>query len=149
MFAHWKKFVIASLAATALGTAAFATPTGLAQFDPATVAATLSVGFDDSADVSVIIDASRLLHVGQLIRVDYGATSLDKLLKIKSVVAPEGITVSMSDCSLAANDGDRGLLLEFEVSNDRYNSGNYPVQVVLENTETGATTTLNLMMQAQ
>jgi type 1 fimbria pilin len=149
MFAHWKKFVIASLAATALGTASLAAPTGLAQFDPATVAATISVGFDDSSDVSVIIAASRLLDAGQLIRVDYGAVSLDKLLKIKSVAAPEGITVSMSDCSLAANEHERGLSLEFEVSNDRYNGGNFPVQVVLENTETGATTTLNLIVQAQ
>jgi hypothetical protein len=149
MFAHWKKFVIAALIATAAGTATLAAPDSWAGLDPTSIAGTVTVAFNDSQDATFSVDAGSLLDANQMIRVDYGSVSVGSLLKIKQVVAPEGITVTLSDSSLSTTDGTAMLNLEFSVTNNAFvTAASTPVQVVLENVETGETSTVTLIVQA-
>jgi hypothetical protein len=153
MFNPMKKFAIAAIIALSAGTAVFAAP-GVT-FDPANMDGAVTVSFNDSTDTTVSVDASRLFDANQLIRLNYGFDNLNTVLKIKEVMAPEGIGVTFTDVSeisaqddLSNNDGSSQLSLALTVSNTNQISGSFPVQVVLENTATGETTTLNLMVQA-
>jgi hypothetical protein len=152
MFNPMKKFAIATLIAVSAGTAVFAAP-GVT-FDPANMDGAVTVSFNDSTDTTLSVDASRLFDANQLIRLNYGFDNLGSILKIKEVMAPEGIGVTFTDVSeitaqddLTNTDGSSRLSLALTVSNANGISGSFPVQVVLENTATGETTTLNLMVQ--
>jgi hypothetical protein len=110
-----------------------------------------------STDTTLTLDANRLLDANELIRLNYGFAGADSSLKIKEVIAPEGITVALTDApTLSSNmtNDDSGMGFEnvltvgLTVSSTSQNSGSYPVQVVLENSATGETTTLNLIVQA-
>jgi hypothetical protein len=113
------------------------------------------VAFNESETATVTIDADTLLDARDQIRVSYGVTNLDSLLRVKQIITPEGITVSLKDTGITSETtsygyhGANALLLEFEVSNSDYSSGRFPVQVILENVESGATFTVNLFVVAQ
>jgi hypothetical protein len=154
-----KKLAIATLIAVSAGSAVLAaTP---AQFDPANANADVTVSLGGSTDTTLTLNADRLFDANELIRLNYGFAGTDSSLKIKEVIAPEGITVALTDAPSLDTDsanftGDdesatgfnNTLTVDLTVTSTTLNSGSYPVQVVLENSTTGATTTLNLMVRA-
>ena len=81
-----------------------------------------------------------------LIKLNYGFTDLSQALRIKQVNGPEGVTVTVDGSSLSNTDNNNILSLELLISNAGQLSGQYPVQVILENTMTGETTTLSVLM---
>lgn len=142
------KFAAAiALAASLTVATAFAAPTQ-PYIDYTAIDSTVSVAYNDSADTTIKLDASRLFDSSQLIKLDYGFTDLSQVLRVKQVNAPEGVTVTIDDSSLSRQDNTNMLSLELLVSNSGQLSGQYPVQVIVENTMTGQTTTLNVMMNA-
>jgi hypothetical protein len=152
-----KKFAIATLLAVSAGTAVLAAPP--IQFDPANADLNVAVVLGSSTDTTLTLDANRLFDANELIRLNYGFAGADSLLKIKEVIAPEGITVALTDApTVSANptsdDSESGIsvnnvvTVDLTVTSTNQNSGSYPVQVVLENSATGETTTLNLIVQA-
>ncbi len=153
-----KKFLIASTIAAALTGAALASSAQPFAFTEADTSIFVPVGGSVTTDVR--IDASRLFDAGQLIRLEYGALDLSSALRVKQVIAPEGITVNFEYKSLQmptaqeqmlsnASFNDRKVVLEVEVEKDGYVSGAVPVQLVLENTATGQTVTVNMLVQSQ
>jgi hypothetical protein len=140
------KFAAAiALAASLTGMSAFAAPAQpFAATD--TINSTVSVAYNDSTDTSVRFDASKLFDSSQLIKLDYGFMSLDQALRIKQVNAPEGVTVSIDDSSLAMQNNTSTVTLDLVVANSAQYFGQYPIEVILENTMTGQTTTLKLVM---
>ena len=147
MFNPTKFAAAIALAASLTVASAFAAP---AQpfIDYTSIDSTVSVPYNDSTDTTIKLDASRLFDSSQLIKLNYGFTDLDQALRIKQVNGPAGVTVSIDDSSLSTTDNTNTLKLELLVTNDGQLSGQYPVQVVLENTMTGQTTTLTVMMNA-
>ena len=137
----------AALATSLTVATAFAAP---AQpfIDYAAIDSTVSVAYNDSADTTINLDASRLFDSSQLIKLNYGFTDINQALRIKQVNGPEGVTVTIDGSSLSTTDNNSMLNLELLFSNDGQLSGQYPVQVILENTMTGETTTLNVMLNA-
>jgi hypothetical protein len=149
-----KKLAVATLIAVSAGTAVLAAPPVL---DPANADLAVSVILGGSTDTTLTLDANRLLDANELIRLNYGFTGADSSLKIREVIAPEGITVALKDAptlnsSLTSDDSGTGfenvLTVGLTVTSTNQNSGSYPVQVVLENSVTGEATTLNLIVQA-
>lgn len=142
------KFAAAiALAASLTAATAFAAPTQ-PFIDYTAIDSTVSVAYNDSVDTTIKFDASRLFDSSQLIKLNYGFTSLDQALRIKQINGPEGVTVTIDSSSLSTTDNSSMLNLELLVTNDGQLSGQYPVQVILENTMTGETTTLTVMMNA-
>lgn len=142
------KFAAAlALAASLTVASAFAAPTQ-PFIDYATIDTTVSVAYNDSTDTTVKLDASRLFDGNQLIKLNYSSTELSQALRIKQVNGPEGVTVTIDGSSLSTTDNTNLLNLDLVVSNSGQLSGQYPVQVILENTLTGETTTLNVMVNA-
>lgn len=141
------KFAAAIALAASLTTAAFAAPTQ-PFIDYTAIDSSISVAYNDSADTTINLDANRLFDSNQLIKLNYGFTDLDQALRIKQVNGPAGVTVSIDGSSLSTTDNTNMLKLELLVTNDGQLSGQYPVQVVLENTMTGQTTTLTVMVNA-
>jgi hypothetical protein len=142
------KFAAAiALAASLTVASAFAAPTQPI-IDYTAIDGTVSVAYNDSADTTIKLDASRLFDSSQLIKLSYGFTDLSQALRIKQVNGPQGVTVTIDDSKLNTTDNNNMLSLELLFSNDGQLSGQYPVQVVLENTMTGETTTLTVMMNA-
>jgi hypothetical protein len=121
----------------------------VAQLDPASIAGTLNVGFNSSAEITVNLNAAGFLEPGQRIRLDYGTVTLKQVLNLKSVSAPPGINVTLKSSSLEVTDEGDVIAVNLNIVNSQYNTGNHPVSVVLRNTETEATTTLNLIVHAQ
>ena len=147
MFNPTKFAAAIALAASLTVASAFAAPTQ-PFIDYTAIDSTVSVPYNDSTDTTIKLDASRLFDGSQLIKLNYGFTDLDQVLRIKQVNGPAGVTVSIDDSSLSTTDNTNTLKLELLVTNDGQLSGQYPVQVVLENTMTGQTTTLTVMMNA-
>jgi hypothetical protein len=146
MISKLKTFVLASVLATAtLAASSLAAPQLYAGSDAEFVV----VAFDDSEAATVTVDAAALLDARDLIRVDYETVRLDALLRVKQVIAPEGISVTLEDSSLAVDEFVRTLNLEFEITNDDHTVGSFPVTVILENAQTGKTTTVNFVVIAQ
>ena len=142
------KFAAAlALAASLTVASAFAAPTQPV-IDYAAIDTTVSVAYNDSTDTTVKLDASRLFDGNQLIKLNYSSTELSQALRIKQVNGPEGVTVTIDGSSLSTTDNTNLLNLDLVVSNSGQLSGQYPVQVILENTLTGETTTLNVMVNA-
>jgi hypothetical protein len=150
-----RKLAIASLVAISAGTAVFAAAP--VQFDPSNNDATVGVSLSGSTDTTVTLNADRLFDANELIRLNYGFAGTDSSLKIKEVIAPEGITVALKDsptvsADLTSDDAGNGfnnlVTVGLTVTSASQNSGTYPVQVVLENAATGETTTVNLTVQA-
>ncbi len=142
------KFAAAlALAASLTVATAFAAPTQ-PFIDYTAIDSTVSVAYNNSADTTIKLEASRLFDSSQLIKLDYGFTDLSQVLRIKQVNAPEGVTVTIDNSSLSSTDNTNMLSLELLVSNTGQLSGQYPVQIIVENTMTGQTTTLNVMMNA-
>ncbi len=150
MFAHTKKFVIASLLATAVGTAAFAAPQYTApQFGPTESMSTITLNSGDTQDTYINVRASELLDANDMILAMYTANDLSGFVNIKQVIAPEGIGITLIDRNLTNSGLNGQLRLEFEFTNANVGYASYPVQVVLENPKTGATYTLNLTVQTR
>ena len=147
MFNPTKFAAAIALAASLTVASAFAAPTQ-PFIDYTAIDSTVSVPYNDSTDTTIKLDASRLFDGSQLIKLNYGFTDLDQVLRIKQVNGPAGVTVSIDDSSLSTTDNTSMLNLELLVTNDGQLSGQYPVQVILENTMTGQTTTLTVMMNA-
>ena len=142
------KFAAAlALAASLTVASAFAAPTQPV-IDYAAIDTTVSVAYNDSTDTTVKLDASRLFDGNQLIKLNYSSTELSQALRIKQINGPEGVTVTIDGSSLSTTDNTNLLNLDLVVSNSGQLSGQYPVQVILENTLTGETTTLNVMVNA-
>jgi hypothetical protein len=147
MFSVLKKLAIATtVAAAILSLSSLATSQIFYTGDDTGV---VIVAVNESQDASLILDAARLFDARDLIRLEYGTTSLDTLLRVKQVIAPEGIAVKLDDSSISSQDNSSALNVVLEVSADHAETGTFPVVVVLENTETGATTTIALTVQVQ
>jgi hypothetical protein len=116
--------------------------------DPARVAATINVGFNQSADLALEIAAHRLIESGQRIRLEYGAATPAELLRLKTIDAPNGIGVTLKAWSFGLRHEEQVIGIQVRITNTEHDSGNHPVRLVLENTETQATTTLELIVQA-
>jgi hypothetical protein len=146
MISKFKTFALASV----LATAAFV-PSSLAapQFYAGSDAELVVVAFNETQDATVTVDATRLFDVRDLIRLEYGAVNLDALLRVKQIIAPEGITVTLEDSEISRQNFANTLSLEFTVGNEDYNIGSFPVTVILENPESGKTVTINLVVLAQ
>jgi hypothetical protein len=140
------KFAAAFGIAAALAGASFAAPGQLFAYTDTDT--TVNVPFNDSADAGVTIDATKLFDAGQLIQLQYGAMDLSSALKIKQVIAPDGVSVSIDSSKLVTQTINNSLRLELSVTNDASASGQIPLQVVLENAMTGQTYTVNVMLNA-
>jgi len=147
MFNPTKFAATIALAASLTVASAFAAP---AQpfLDYASIDSTVNAAYNNSVDTTIKLDASRLFDSSQLIKLNYGFTDLSQALRIKQVNGPEGVTVTVDGSSLSTTDNNNILSLELLISNDGQLSGQYPVQVILENTMTGETTTLSVLMNA-
>jgi opacity protein-like surface antigen len=141
-----KKFAAVAIVAAALTTAAFAAPAQ--PFAYSATDSVVNVAYSASVDTTVRLDASKLFDSSQLIRINYGAMSLENGLRIKQVLAPDGLTVSIDTLSLNTNNGSSNLEIALTVDNNAQLSGQMPVQVVLENAMTGQTYTVNLIVNA-
>jgi hypothetical protein len=140
------KLTAAFAIAASFAGASFAAPGQL--FAYTATDTTVTVPFNSSADAGVSIDATKLFDAGQLIQLQYGAMDLGSSLKIKQVIAPDGIGVTIDSSKLSTQTINNTLSLELTVSNDASLSGQIPVQVVLENAMTGQTYTVNVMVDA-
>ncbi len=111
-----------------------------------------TVSINSSSTSQVSINAMSLIDNSELIRLQYGFQDLQKTLRIKNIVAPSGVKVSLSADTLAAlgtdANGNPSLTMVFDVvSNGGF--GVFPIMITLENTQTGQTTTLELMVSVQ
>ena len=147
MFNPTKFAAAIALAASLTVATAFAAPTQ-PFIDYAAVDSTVSVAYNDSTDTTVKLDASRLFDGNQLIKLSYGSTELSQALRVKQVNGPEGVTVKIDGGSLSTTDNNSMLSLDLVVSNSSQLSGQSFVQVIVENTITGETTTLNVIVNA-
>lgn len=110
---------------------------------------------------TVRVNAFRLFDISQLILLEYGATNLDSSLRVPQVIAPQGVNVSLDSADLTTatvtNDADDGVdsdgfnnrlaQVELTVANtDGALSGPTSVQWVLENTATGQTFSVNVLV---
>ncbi len=145
MFNPTKFAAALALAASLTVATAFAAP---AQpfADTDTINSTVNVAYNSSTDTYVKFDASKLFDANQLIGLNYGFKSLSGVVRIKQVNAPEGVTISIDDHSLDMQNNVSTVTLELLVANSAQYFGQYPVEVVLENTMTGQTTTMKLVM---
>lgn len=149
-----KKFLIASAIAASLATAAFAAPT---QFMYSEADTSVLVPLAGSVTTTINVDAQQLFDASQLILIEYGASDAASNLRVKQLIAPQGINITLDSVSLATsssneamfNSGafdDRMISLEVTVSKDATISSAVPVQLVLENTATGQTYTVNVLV---
>jgi hypothetical protein len=144
MFTRFKLFTV--IAVAALTASSLAAPKIFYSGDePETVI----VAFNDSQDAQVSMNAESLFDARDLIRLEYGTVELKALLRVKQVIAPEGISITLDDSRIETQNKKSILTVEFEISNDDYNVGSFPVTVILENTETSATFAIKLLVLAQ
>ncbi|NJK44146.1 MAG: hypothetical protein HC933_07530 [Pleurocapsa sp. SU_196_0] len=117
------------------------------QFDPANNEGSVIVAIGESTTATVNLEANRLLDELEMIKLEYGAELQG--LQIKEVIAPEGITITLSDQSLVNLSEMDEVALEFTVTADRSFVGSVPVRVVMENPLTGEITNVDLTVQTQ
>jgi hypothetical protein len=117
------------------------------QFDPANNEGAVIVAIGESATATVNLEAARLLDELEMIKLEYGAELQG--LQIKEIIAPEGITITLSDQSLVNLSEMDEVALEFTVTADRSFVGSVPVRVVMENPLTGEITNVDLTVQTQ
>jgi hypothetical protein len=102
-----------------------------------------------TAQSSLEINAMSLIDNSQLVRLQYGFLELDKVIKVKSIVSPDALKVSMNKCSLGTDsNGSPSLTFTFDVESTT-SFGTYPVLITLENTQTGQVTTLSINVTVQ
>jgi hypothetical protein len=137
------------LAALVLVTALSGTFASLAASQPANWQTTATVDIFATTESSIEINAMSLIDNSQLIRLQYGFLELDKIIKVKSIVAPDALKVSMDECSLGTDsNGNPSLKFIFDLESTT-GFGTYPVLITLENTGTGQTTTLAIDVTVQ
>lgn len=137
------------LAALALVTAFVGTYASVATAQTASWQTTATVDIFATATSSLEINAMSLIDNSQLIRLQYGFLELDKIIKVKSIVAPDALKVSMDECSLGTDsNGNPSLTFTFDLESTN-SFGTYPVLITLENTQTGQTTTLAINVTVQ
>jgi hypothetical protein len=146
MFSTVQKFVIATLV-TAVTMTPWTLATSYVYMGDDT--GVVVVGFNASQDTALSLDAARLFDARDLIRLEYGAVKLDTLLRVKQITAPEGIAVNLDDSSISVQNDSNELNIVLAVSNDHAETGGFQVVVTLENAETGATTSVTLMVRVQ
>ncbi len=142
-----KTAALVILTTLAGGYASLAAATSQADWQSST-----AVTINSSSTSKVSINAMSLIDNSELIRLQYGFQDLQKTLRIKSIVAQSGVKVSLSTDTLASlgadENGNPSLTLTFDVvSNGGF--GVFPIMITLENTQTGQTTTLELMVSVQ
>jgi hypothetical protein len=138
------KFAGLALIATLAGTYA-----NLASAQTANWQTTANVEIFSSAKTTLEINAFSLIDNSQLVGLQYGFLQLDKVIKIKSIVAPKELVVSMNECSLGTDaNGNASIKLIFNLESTT-SYGNFPVLITLENTQTGQVTTLAIQVAVQ
>ena len=137
------------LAALALVTALSGTYASLAFAQTANWQTTATVDIFTTTASSFEINAMSLIDNSQLIRLQYGFLALDQVVKVKSIIAPDALKVSMDECSLGTDsNGNPSLKFIFDLESTN-SFGTYPVLITLENTQTGQTTTLSINVTVQ
>ncbi|MEY4530839.1 MAG: hypothetical protein RLZZ156_1560 [Deinococcota bacterium] len=137
------------LAALALVTTLAGTYASLAFAQTANWQTTATVDIFATSQSSLEINAMSLIDNAQLIRLQYGFIALDQVVKVKGIVTPDALKVSMYQCSLIT-DSNGNPSLKFTFNLESTNSfGTYPVLITLENTATGQTTTLSINVTVQ
>ena len=137
------------LAALALVTALAGTYASVAFAQTVQWQTTATVDNFASNTSTLEINAMSLIDQSQLIRLQYGFLELDQIVKVKSIVAPDALKVSMDECSLGTDsNGNPSLKFIFDLESTT-SFGTYPVLITLENTQTGQTTTAEINVTVQ
>jgi hypothetical protein len=110
---------------------------------------TAQVEIFSSSQTSLKINAMNLIDNFQLVRLQYGFLQLEDVIKVKQIIAPDALKVSMSECSLGSDEnGNPNLEFIFDLeSTNSY--GTFPVKIILENTQTGQFTTMEIVVTVQ
>jgi hypothetical protein len=130
---------------------------GVAQaqnFDPSTQYGSVTVPAFDSADTQIVIPAGNFVSFSQQVNYNFDSSTLASQFKVLNIQAPNGLTFTMNDIdddglmselTRDAN-GELGLSMDLTFTADGVSSGSYPVQITLQNVETGAQRTFTVQV---
>jgi hypothetical protein len=109
---------------------------------------TTQVAIFSSSQTSLKINAMNLIDNIQLVRLQYGFLQLEDIIKVKQIISPDALKVSMSESCLGSDENGASIELTFDLeSTNSY--GTFLVKIILENTQTGQTTTMEIVVTVQ
>jgi hypothetical protein len=123
-------------------------------YDPSTQYGSVTVPAFDSADTQIVIPAGNFVSFSQQVDYNFDSSTLAAGFKVLNIQAPNGLSLAMNDIdddglmtelTRDAN-GDLALSMDLTVTADGVAPGSYPVQITLQNVETGAQRTFTVQV---